>query len=441
MSLPVIRVENLSKQYIIGVSDQRQRTIREAIVDALSGPFRQLRQGRKDVSEEEILWALKDINFEIHAGDIVGLIGHNGAGKSTLLKLLARITEPTTGRIEIRGRVASLLEVGTGFHPELTGRENVLLNGVILGMSRREILRKFDEMVEFAEIERFIDTPVKRYSSGMYLRLAFAVAAHLEPEILIIDEVLAVGDASFQKKCLAKIQDVAQEGRTVLFVSHSMESVTRLCPRAILLSQGRILADGPALELVSAYLQANVGITPEVEWKDPRTAPGNDVTRLRAVRIRDDRGATSDTLDIRRPVALEMEYDVLESGHVLAPNFHVFDEEGKHVFITLDLDPEWRRKPRPAGHYVSTAWIPGNFLAEGRLTVGAAVSTLDPIVTHFYERDVVGFQVVDSLEGDSSRGDYPLAIPGAVRPLLQWETSYTSNGRYSPLPSPEPVAP
>ncbi|PYT09210.1 MAG: ABC transporter ATP-binding protein [Acidobacteria bacterium] len=243
----VIRVENISKKYIIGHRANGHRTLRDVLAGALS--FRPLRN-----SQSETFWALKDVAFEVTQGEVVGIIGRNGAGKSTLLKILSRITEPTAGRVRIRGRVASLLEVGTGFHPELTGRENVFLNGAILGMSRAEINRKFDEIVAFAEVEKFLDTPVKRYSSGMYIRLAFAVAAHLEPEILIVDEVLAVGDAQFQKKCLGKLSDVAKEGRTVLFVSHNIGAVRKLCSRTILLDSGKVVSQGDTLEILGMYL-------------------------------------------------------------------------------------------------------------------------------------------------------------------------------------------
>src|SRR5262245_20853004 len=255
MNAPVIRVEDLSKEYVIGARDKANDTFREIIASSLSSPFRRLCKLGGHVTEEERFWALKDVSFEVHEGEVVGIICHNGAGKSTLLKVLSRITAPTRGRVEIRGRVASLLEVGTGFHPELTGRENIYLNGAILGMTRGEIRRKFDEIVAFADIEKFLETPVKRYSSGMYVRLAFAVAAHLEPEILIIDEVLSVGDAEFQKKCLGKMGDVAGCGRTVLFVSHNLGAIRSLCSRAILLCNGELVAHDTVTHTLGLYLQ------------------------------------------------------------------------------------------------------------------------------------------------------------------------------------------
>ena len=376
---------------------------------------------------DETIWALRDVSIEIGQGEVVGIIGRNGAGKSTLLKILSRITEPTVGFVDIRGRVGSLLEVGTGFHNELTGRENVYLNGAILGMKRDEIDRKFDEIVAFAEVEKFIDTPVKHYSSGMYLRLAFAVAAHLEPEILLVDEVLAVGDAAFQRKCLNKMEGVGQQGRTVLFVSHNMPAITRLCERAILLDEGRVIQDGPASQVVSTYLSSDLGTTAMREWPDLGQAPGNEVARLRAVRVRGEDGQVIDVVDIRQPVGIEMEYEVLKPGYALWPHFKLHNEEGLRIFVAFDLDPSWRGRPRPAGRYVSTAWIPGNLLAEGTMIIGPAIRTEQPKMLHFYERDAVAFQVVDSLDGDSARGDYGGRMKGVVRPILEWETQFSEN--------------
>jgi lipopolysaccharide transport system ATP-binding protein len=389
-------------------------------MNAVRIPFQRRKAGSRP--RYETIWALKEVSFDVRPGEAVGIIGRNGAGKSTLLKILSRITEPTGGKAKIYGRVGSLLEVGTGFHPELTGRENIFLNGAIIGMRRAEIRQKFDEIVAFSEVEKFIDTPIKWYSSGMYLRLAFSVAAHLDPEILIVDEVLAVGDARFQRKCLDKIQDVGEVGRTVLFVSHSMPAITRLCPRAILIDHGTVMMDGPSHQVVKSYLEIGVGTSAVREWKDISSSPGNQVVRLCAVRVRDENGEISEALDIRRPVAVEIEYEVIQSGHVLTPNFSFHNEDGIYVFGASDLNPRWRSTPRPAGRYVTTAWIPGNFLAEGTLFVGAAVSTMNPVIVHFYERDVVAFRVVDSLEGGTARGEYGGPVPGLVRPALQWET-------------------
>jgi lipopolysaccharide transport system ATP-binding protein len=415
---PIIRVEGVSKKYQIGRSRPSLPTLRDALANAVKKPWRL----REKQAQEETIWALKDVSFDVLPGEVVGIVGPNGAGKSTLLKILSRVTKPTTGRIELYGRSGSLLEVGTGFHPELTGRENIFLNGAILGMGRREISRKFDEIVAFAEVERFIETPVKHFSSGMYLRLAFAVAAHLDPEILIVDEVLAVGDLRFQRRCLNKMEDVSQQGRTVLFVSHNLPAITRLCPRAILIDHGAVKTDGPAHEVVTAYLETASGTAAAREWTEPATAPGNDIVRLRAVRVRNEQGEVSEGIDIRRPVAIEIEYEVVRSGHVLVPNFSFHNEDGICAFTANDLNPRWSTTPRPTGRYVTKAWIPGNFLAEGTLFVSAAVSTMSPVVVHFWERDVVAFRMIDTLDGDSARGEYGGTYPGVVRPALQWET-------------------
>lgn len=421
---PVIKVQGVGKEYRIGSQGSAYSTLRETLTTKLRSPLNSLR-GNK--SADNKIWALRDVNFEVNPGEVVGIIGRNGAGKSTLLKILSRITEPTTGQVELHGRVGSLLEVGTGFHPELSGRENIYLNGAVLGMQRAEIARKFDDIVAFAEVEKFIDTPVKRYSSGMYVRLAFAVAAYLEPEILLVDEVLAVGDASFQRKCLDRMKDVGQHGRTVLFVSHNMPAVTRLCDRTILLDEGTILQDDLSHKVVGSYLKSGLGTMAAREW-DEAKAPGNEIARLRAVRVRDEQGHVTDAIDIRRDFGVEMEFEVLKPGHIVVPNFHFNNEEGVAVFVSSDQDPDWRRTPRPAGRFTSTAWIPGNFLAEGTIVVSAALSTMDPVTVHFFERDAVAFQVIDSIDGDSARGDYAGPIPGVVRPLLRWTTSVPNSG-------------
>jgi lipopolysaccharide transport system ATP-binding protein len=424
MSEHAVLVEGLGKKFRIGGKIKPYKSLRESLAVGLMASVDFARRLGRRGKPSEYFWALRDVNFNVSPGEVVGIIGRNGAGKSTLLKILSRITEPTEGRGEIHGRVGSLLEVGTGFHAELTGRENLYLNGAILGMKRTEIDRKFDAIVAFAEVERFIDTPVKHYSSGMYLRLAFAVAAHLEPEILIVDEVLAVGDASFQKRCLNKMQDVGREGRTVLFVSHNMPAITRLCDRAILLDGGRVVQDGPSGDVVGSYLKSGFGTMAVREWRDDQDWPGGGIAGLQAVRVRDESGRITDNLDIRRPIRLEMEFEVWTPDYVLMPYFLLSNEEGIVAFHTNDLDPEWRNRRRPLGRYVSTAWIPGNYLAEGTMFVTAGLTTLHPDQKQFLQRDVVAFQVVDSLDGDSARGDWAKNVRGVVRPLLQWTTSY-----------------
>lgn len=421
---PIIKVEKVAKQYRIGAQEASYQTLRDTIVSAVKSPLRRLRRGGTSSTGEHV-WALHDVSFEIEPGEVVGFIGRNGAGKSTLLKILSRITEPTSGQIELYGRIGSLLEVGTGFHPELTGRENLFLNGAILGMKREEIKRKFDEIVAFSEIEKFIDTPVKHYSSGMYLRLAFSVAVHLEPEILIMDEVLAVGDSAFQHKCLDKMQSIRKQGRTILFVSHSMPAIMRLCERVILLEQGEVLRDGHADKVIRDYLDSGWSIGASREWNDSNTAPGNDIVRLHKVRIRTEDGQTTETTDIRHPVGIEIVYEVLKPGYVLVPNYHLSNQEGLQVFVVQDVGTEWRHRPRPIGQYVSTAWLPGNFLSEGSLIVDVAISShLPATLVHAYEREVVAFQVIDNLSADSARGDYAGSMPGVVRPLINWTTQF-----------------
>jgi len=433
-----IRVRGIGKEYRIGARQQSYRTLRDSLVDLVMSPLRRVAGVLRHSSagfgpSNDSIWALRDVSFDVQPGEVVGLIGRNGAGKSTLLKILSRITEPTTGSAEIRGRMGTLLEVGTGFHAELTGRENIYLNGAILGMTRAEIARNFDEIVAFAEVEKFIDTPVKHYSSGMYLRLAFAVAAHLRPEILLVDEVLAVGDAHFQNKCLAKMEEVGRQGRTILFVSHNMPAVTRLCPRTILLGEGGVQMDGPSHQVAGVYLSSEIGNSAEREWPDVAKAPGSDVIRLRAVRLRGKDGRVAETIDIREPVGLQMEYDILQSGYIVIPHFSVYNLDGIEVFSAVETDPEWKGRRRSAGRYVTIAWIPGNYLAEGTLLVGAAANTVNPSRMHFWERDAVVFCVIDSFDGDSARGDFPGELHGAVRPLLNWTTQYFSQNGTGPV--------
>ena len=372
MSDIALRVDHLSKLYHLGALQQRHDTLRDALVSTFKRPALSLSKGANVQTAErsEDLWALRDVSFEVQQGEVLGIIGRNGAGKSTLLKILSRITEPTSGRAEIHGRIASLLEVGTGFHPELTGRENIYLNGAILGMHRVEIERKFDEIVAFAEIERFLDTPVKRYSSGMYVRLAFAVAAHLEPEILLVDEVLAVGDVQFQKKCLGKMGDVAKEGRTVLFVSHNMVAVQTLCQRAFWLDTGQLKAQGAVNEIVTAYLRAGFGEdgTNERVWPEMTTAPGNETVRLHRIAVQPEAGKPGDMITMQTPLRIEVQYwNLLPAVHLHA-TLHVFNDQGIIAFTTgslgVDPDPALHVEP-PTGLFRSVCHIPGNLLNSG----------------------------------------------------------------------------
>ena len=424
-----IQAEHISKCYRIGLKETMQDSLLKTISNFMINPLKNYRTYRalynfddvspdQDTNPSDVIWAVKNVSFEVKEGEVVGIIGVNGAGKSTLLKILSRITVPTTGRVTIRGRVSSLLEVGTGFHQDLTGRENIYLNGTILGMRKKEIDRKFDEILDFSGVEKFLDTPVKRYSSGMKVRLAFAVAAYLEPEILIIDEVLAVGDAGFQKKCMEKMKDVGQHGRTVLFVSHNMQAITRLCPRTILLNDGQVLADGPSHEMVSLYLNSEGGPRAEKIWPDLFQAPGDDAIRLCALRARTVDGRVTGLVNISQPVIIELEYEVLQSGHEFEVYFHLINGEGIRVFVSIENDPSWRKKSRPIGRYVSKAWIPGDLLAEGMYLINPRV--LNRIVVD----NVFGIQVVDPMDGVGARVDTIRDIPGVVRPLLKWETEF-----------------
>ena len=430
MSNIAIRVENLSKLYKIGARRNRHDTLRDHIMHGVKSLFslNGTQPSALDPQLSDHIWALKDVSFEIKHGEVVGFIGKNGAGKSTLFKILSRITEPTKGRAEVYGRVGSLLEVGTGFHPELTGRENIYLNGAILGMKRWEIEKKFDEIVAFSEIEKFIDTPVKRYSSGMYVRLAFAVAAHLEPEILIVDEVLAVGDAAFRLKCMDKMQEIREQGHTILLVSHNMDAISRMCGQVVLLESGKVVSCGSPEEVIPTYLEKTRNVGPEEKWQCTETAPGDEIVRLRRVRVRNQKGQTTDIHDIRLPIGIEMDYEVLERGHILIPVYHLISEEGTVIFAVQDVASEWRRKPREEGLYSSTAWVPGNFLAEGSMVLDIEiVSHIPDTRIHAFARKIIGFQVIDSHEGDSARGDYKGPVPGLVRPMFEWTTSFHKN--------------
>lgn len=414
-----IRADGIGKRYRIGATQGigRYRSLREDIAGLASK--------KRSRDEKRDFWALKDVSFEISVGETVGIIGRNGAGKSTMLKILARITPPTSGHGETRGRVGSLLEVGTGFHPELTGRENIMLSAAIMGMRRQEVLARFDEIVEFSGLAKFLDTPVKRYSSGMYMRLAFSVAAHLEPEILLVDEVLAVGDADFQKKCLGRMEELSGTGRTVVFVSHSMPSVLRLCPRVLLLDGGHLTADGRGVQVVEEYMGRGSGGTAR-EWPDMATAPGDDRVKLRSVRVIDERGEPTPEIDIREPVFVEVEYWNLSDDPTFRPfaNVHFFNGGGTYLFVSSDgSNHDWRKRRRSRGLVRARCRIPGNFLAEGAVIVTAAVTSLLPTVVHAIENDAVAFHVMDQSGANDARGGWVGDIPGVVRPVLDWEVT------------------
>jgi lipopolysaccharide transport system ATP-binding protein len=416
-----IRCEGLAKQYRIG-ERQSYKALRDVITDAFASPFRRLRSTLRHSSngsagsEKPNIWALKDVSFEIERGEVVGIIGRNGAGKSTLLKVLSRITEPTLGHADIWGRVGSLLEVGTGFHPELTGRDNIFLNGAILGMRRAEIARKFDEIVAFAEVEKFVDTPVKRYSSGMYVRLAFAVAAHLELEILLVDEVLAVGDASFQKKCLGKMGQVSREGRTILFVSHNMAAVKALCRKAILIRDGTVAASGMVADVADDYLLGTASGESAREWRDPATAPGNEGVRISYIRIIPPEGSAEITIDTGAQI--DIGFENFRENINLGCTVYVTNREGVLIFESghrISSDRDSRR-----GFYQVTGRIPGHLLNAGRYSLDVVFGKDQRYVLLRID-GVVSFEVENTATG---RGANMSVAPGVIRPLLSWCDSF-----------------
>jgi len=415
-----IRVHRLSKRYRIGLTQTRfsYETLGERLSQMVSAPFRG--QGsRADASAAPHIWALREVSFEVPQGQVLGVIGRNGAGKSTLLKILSRITEPTEGEVMIRGRVGSLLEVGTGFHPELTGRENIYLNGAILGMKRAEIDRKFDEIVAFSEVEPFIDTPVKRYSSGMYLRLAFAVAAHLEPEILVVDEVLAVGDAEFQKKCLGKMGDVAQQGRTVLFVSHNMSAILRLTQESIVLDKGRLVLRAPSAEAVEYYLSAGNARAGERYWEAEEVPASAAPFLPLAIRVRDAKGNVVDTIRSIEPCTIEIEYALSAPISGLRIGIYLSTARGEYAFTSFDTDDPAlfeRYASRPAGHYLSRCTLPADLLNSGRYTVGVNASSYG-VRRYFMDEQALTFHV-DPSGAPGMQWSEPR--PGVIRPRLAW---------------------
>jgi lipopolysaccharide transport system ATP-binding protein len=432
MSNTVIKVENISKQYRLG--DVSTGTLSHDLnrwwhtVRGKEDPYLKIGEtnDRTKIGSSEYVWALRDINFELKKGEVLGIIGRNGAGKSTLLKILSRTTAPTTGSIKIKGRVASLLEVGTGFHPELSGRENIFLNGAILGLTKHEIKRKFDEIVDFAGVERYIDTPVKRYSSGMYVRLAFAVAAHLEPEILIVDEVLAVGDAEFQKKCLGKMKDVSiSEGRTILFVSHNLAAISNLCSRSIFMRNGEICSDGPTDYIIKQYISFGRQSKAEVSGNEIIYQHKNELAYFECIRIRSGEEIT-DSLNISEEIAIEVEYTVTQDDIEVYPSFHILDNMDTCVFASFNGHSATNKpdafygKKLTRGTYKSVMYIPANMLNEKvyRLNAFLIPDNKTNDMTEAY--DVLEFKVTDNGE---MRKEYSGEWIGLVRPKLNWQTT------------------
>ncbi len=424
MSDIVIRVENLSKRYRIGLKEKKANTLAGQMVNIIKSPwenFKRLRHlNRFGEEDESVFWALKDINFEVKEGEVLGIIGKNGAGKSTLLKILSQISEPTSGRVEIHGRVASLLEVGTGFHPELSGRENIYMNGTILGMTRKEIDLKLDEIIDFSGVEKFIDTPVKFYSSGMKVRLGFSVAAHLEPEILIIDEVLAVGDFEFQKKCLGKMKEVAGQGRTVLFVSHQMDAVTRLCSRVLVLKNGKVYYDGVPSTGIKKYLGTEENQNGAVAIFDLNGR--NQFTEIRKVQLKANSKVLDTSAEVRDEIQVDVTFEVFQDGLTISPGFNVYNEDGDHLFTSHHVEYMVDSSPLSVGIYQTSVVIPSNFFAEGVIYFSVALMQYQPFTVFQNEEKILSLTILDKVDGFSARGIYGGYFPGLVRPKLKWES-------------------
>lgn len=408
---PAIEIKNLGKQYRLHEAPP-YLSLRDVLSKA---PWD---WAGKEKKADPYFWALQDINLRIEPGERVGLIGRNGAGKSTLLKIISRITPPTRGEAFIHGRVGSLLEVGTGFHPELSGRENIFLNGSILGLKKAEIKRQLDAIIDFSGVEKFIDSPLKHYSSGMQLRLAFAVAAHLEPEILLIDEVLAVGDMEFQKKCIGKMEEVSRkDGRTILFVSHNMSYITGLCDKVVLLDQGKMISEGKSQTVINEYI-AN---TKSIFKSDNIVLTANKIVRLRAIRTLNCEGKATESFATDESIDIEMEYEVLEEGHVLWLGYNLHNQEGVNIFDTHSVITREYNEPHSPGLYKAVARIPAHLLNTGMYYTSCAVFNHLKHTIHFHEKDVLVFHVHEAFDRETARGMSPGVFPGLIRPLLNWK--------------------
>ncbi len=412
MTRPAVKAEDLGKEYVVGGAEQMYSSFREMISGIATTPIRKFRKLRGEVGEDEKFWALKDVSFEAKPGEVIGIVGRNGAGKSTLLKLLSRITSPTQGRIEIAGRLSSLLEVGMGFHPELTGRENIYLNGTILGMKQSEIREKFDDIVSFAGIETFLDTPVKRYSSGMYVRLAFSVAGHLEPDILLVDEVLAVGDVEFQKRCLGKMKDVALEGRTVLFVSHNLNALSALCDNGMYIDQGRLRATGSINEIVDKYISSTSQSVNH--WQAP---PDREVRLINidAIRLLGNDGREEKHIRYDKGGCLEIGYDSKLSGNRFTIAVRIMDGYGNTILTSWDTDSNSSEKP---GRGLLRCYIPPNLLRPGNYVASVLAQELT------LNRARLVDEVSVSLEVMSVGWPMQPGRVGIITPILKWEPAH-----------------
>jgi lipopolysaccharide transport system ATP-binding protein len=427
----ILKAENISKQYRLGqvgtgtMAHDLNRWWHQ--VRGKENPYLKIgdTNDRSTKGKSDYVWALQDINFEVERGEVLGIIGKNGAGKSTLLKILSKVTAPTTGIIKSRGRIASLLEVGTGFNGEMTGRENIFLNGAILGMTKKEITSKIDEIIDFSGCERYIDTPVKRYSSGMTVRLAFAVAAFLEPEILVIDEVLAVGDAEFQKKAIGKMQDISRKGgRTVLFVSHNMVAVRQLCTRCIILKDGVAIDSGNTSQMIDNYLSIDNVINLSKSW-DNGKSPQNDFIIVRNIFIHYQDGSVPENGNfvITENIGISIDYEIIREGHSFIYGANFYNSEEINIFNSHDVTSKDRNEKREKGSYKATMWIPGNLLSEGLVSISIAFFKPNPYELFIYLEKIIFINIIDEMKGNSARGHYANDFPGFVRPLLNWETN------------------
>jgi lipopolysaccharide transport system ATP-binding protein len=404
--MSAILAENISKKYIL---DHKNENAPTNFKEALFNLFSKKNNNKETLPSKEVFWALKDIDFEVKHGDRVGIIGSNGAGKSTLLKILSRITEPTTGSIRVKGRVASLLEVGTGFHPELSGRENIYLNGAILGMKKAEIQQNFDQIVDFSGVEKFLDTPVKRYSSGMYVRLGFSIAAHLEPDIMIVDEVLAVGDAEFQKKCLGKMKDVSAEGRTILFVSHNLTAVESLCNNAIFLNKGRVHDQGEVKKVIGSYLSNYSKNNLEQNWYNKPDAPGNDEVKFRFIKIQPKLLPDQLSMDVRNPIEISIEFESFIKNATLNLSLFVLSLTGECVF---NIGSEIATNNE--GIYKGICEIPAPLLNDGSYTISIMI-VKDTTNVLYYLEEPLNFEIADWRPGN---GNWYGKWPGIIRPTI-----------------------
>ncbi len=413
---PSIEIQNLGKRYKLADAPPYV-AIRDVIASSVKNIFHSKK--KQDTS----FWALQDINLNIQPGERVGIIGRNGAGKSTLLKIISRITPPTTGNAIIRGRVGSLLEVGTGFHPELTGRENIYLNGSILGLKKAEINKQLDAIIDFSGVEKFIDMPLKNYSSGMQLRLAFSVAAHLEPEILLIDEVLAVGDMEFQKKCLGKMEEVSKsDGRTILFVSHNMDSLRKFCTTTVLLNEGKIIDQGNTDKVINVYTSKNLHTKAETVWDGGVESYNKEVTLYKTY-LHDGAGSIRPRFDTTEMIGISMEYEVKKDYVIFTHGINVFNQENTNIFNSHDVTSSPGNLKKKKGYYKSTVWIPGNLLPEGIFSINVAIFLPNPLDVLIHQHNSLSFETYTDFLKLSARGNYADEFPGIIRPLLQWNVS------------------